>query len=196
MFLVMLVLALVPGVSVLTVTARAITGGFRQAAITSFGIVTGDMIYIAIAVFGLRVISDASNMIILIIKYAGGAFLIWTGITQIVTKSNFPIDPELAKASSLANYLSGLAITLGDQKAIIFYLIFFPAFIDVKMLSTIDAVIVVAMASTAIFIAKLYYAYMATRVKISPSSKWTLYLNYIAGTILIMVGIILVFETV
>lgn len=189
----MLVLALVPGVSVITVTARAISSGFSQAAITTLGIVTGDIIYIVIAIFGLSLAIDSSIIIIEIIQYAGGAFLIWLGIKQIMRNKNQVVSPELEKETWTASYLSGLAITLGDKKAFLFYLVFFPAFVDVGTLSILDAIFVVIMAGAAILIAKLYYAYMATRAKKMLTSTICRYINYVAGIVLILVGILLFF---
>lgn len=50
---VMMVLAAIPSLSVVTVTARAATAGFVQGAWVSAGVVTGDLVFIAVALIGL-----------------------------------------------------------------------------------------------------------------------------------------------
>jgi threonine/homoserine/homoserine lactone efflux protein len=49
----MLVLGLAPSINGLVVTASAISEGSMQAAILTLAIITGELIYIAIALFGL-----------------------------------------------------------------------------------------------------------------------------------------------
>lgn len=60
-----------------------------------------------------------------------------------------------------ASYLSGLSITFADQKAILFYLGFFPAFIDLKAITLTDTVLLLIAATLAVGGVKLVYARLA-----------------------------------
>ena len=55
----MVVLAVIPSVSVLAVSARAAAFGFSHGLFTALGIVAGDIIFILVAVYGLVFIAEA-----------------------------------------------------------------------------------------------------------------------------------------
>lgn len=126
LFVAMLVLAAVPGLSVLTVTARTVTGGISHGTATAAGVVVGDLVFILLALFGLAVLAETLGERFYLIKYLGGAYLIWLG-TLLWRANNRTAIRELAGNGSLiSSFLAGLLVTLGDQKAIFFYLGFFP----------------------------------------------------------------------
>ena len=54
----MIVLAVIPSVSVLAVSARAAAFGFTHGMFTAFGIVIADIIFILLAVYGLALVAD------------------------------------------------------------------------------------------------------------------------------------------
>ncbi|HBE31774.1 MAG TPA: hypothetical protein DD990_10685, partial [Cyanobacteria bacterium UBA11368] len=53
---------------------------------------------------------------------------------------------EVVKSSLLSSFMTGLLITLADQKAILFYFGFFPAFLDISKISYLDTGIIIAIA--------------------------------------------------
>lgn len=71
----MAVLAAVPGVSVLAVSARAAAFGFIHGAFTAMGIVAGDIVFILLAIFGLALLVEALGGMFFLIKYVGGVKL-------------------------------------------------------------------------------------------------------------------------
>jgi threonine/homoserine/homoserine lactone efflux protein len=52
LFAAMIVLASIPSVSVMAVSARSATSGFIHGAFTALGIVVGDIIFIILAIYG------------------------------------------------------------------------------------------------------------------------------------------------
>ena len=54
----MMVLAFIPGISVLVVSARSAASGFTHGVFTTIGIVTGDIIFIILAIYGLSVLAE------------------------------------------------------------------------------------------------------------------------------------------
>lgn len=75
----MAALAAVPSVSVLVVSARSATSGFVHGVFTAVGIVVGDLLFILLAVFGLALLVEAMGSMFFLVKYIGGAYLIWLG---------------------------------------------------------------------------------------------------------------------
>ncbi len=195
LFGVLVVGALIPGVSVLTVSARSAASGFIHGVFTTIGIVIGDIVFILLAIFGLSVLADTMGNLFILIKYLGGAYLIWLGISLWRSKSRTIEAEESIKSSLLSSFLIGLFITLGDLKAILFYLGFFPAIVDLSTISYMDTSIIIVIAKFAVGGVKLFYAYMADRASmLLKNSDAIRIINMIAGTIMIGIGIFIMMK--
>ena len=79
-FTIMIVGAAVPSVSVLAVSARSAASGFMHGIFTTIGIMVGDILFIVLAIFGLAILAETLGSWFVLIKYLGGAYLIWFGI--------------------------------------------------------------------------------------------------------------------
>ena len=189
----LIVLASVPSVSVLTVSARSAAYGFTHGIFTTLGILVGDIVYILLAIYGLSVLASALDGLFVLIKYCGGAYLIWLGIRLWKAQ---PRDVEVERregASALSSFLAGLFITLADQKAVLFYLVFFPAFVDLSTLTLWDTSLIIAIATLALGGAKLSYAFLAARAEsLFKNPRGRKGINIAAGIMMIAVGVFLV----
>lgn len=189
----MSILALLPSASVFAVVARAISSGFARGVVTALGIVVGDFIFIFLAIYGLSAIAETMASLFIIVKYLGGAYLIWLGIELWRAKSKTVEVEGIRESLWLSNFLSGLSITLSDSKAILFYMGFFPAFLDLSALSASDLSIILLVTTVSVGGVKVGYAYMADRARLlfkSPQAKKIL--NAIAGTVMLGTGIFLI----
>ncbi|OGI46815.1 MAG: hypothetical protein A2151_00935 [Candidatus Muproteobacteria bacterium RBG_16_65_34] len=185
--------ALVPSVSVLAVSARSAALGFAHGVLTSVGIVVGDIVFILIAIYGLSVLADLMGSHFALVKYLGGAYLIWLGTVLWRSKPKADGVEGNSKTSMPSSFLTGLLITLADQKAILFYLGFFPAFIDLSAISLADTGIILIIATVAVGGPKLLYAFMAERAGlIFRNSKAARAVNITAGSVMAGVGVFLV----
>jgi len=193
MFGAMLVLAAIPGTSVIAVVSRSISAGFSHGLLTVIGIVLGDIIFILIAVFGLSLIADTHSYWFVLVKYLGGAYLVWLGI-RLWRVSSKKLDIEsIDKPSWFSSFICGLMITLGDQKAIFFYLGFLPAFVDLNQITASDVSLIIAIAIISISSVKLTYAYIADKSKkLFKSSSAIRVINSLAGVVLIITGLVLI----
>ena len=188
----MVVLALVPSISVLAVTTRSAASGFIHGVSTTAGIVVGDVFFIILAIFGLSVLADTLGSLFVLVNYLGGTYLIWLGITLWRSRPEAVEEGGVTESSLWSSFLAGLFITLGDQKAILFYLVFFPAFVDLSALSYLDAGLIILIAIIAVGGVKLAYAFMADRARLLfKRSDAIKRINIAAGTIMIAVGMFL-----
>jgi len=193
LFGIMVVGALIPGVSVLAVSARSSASGFIHGVFTTLGVVVADIIFILLAIFGLSLLAETMGSLFVLIKYLGGAYLIWLGIALWRAKSKIVNTEGKVESSLLSSFLTGLFITLGDQKAVLFYLGFFPAFLDLSTLSYFDTSIIVVTAIIAVGGVKLGYAFMADRAsQLFKSADAMKRINIAAGTVMIGVGFFIV----
>lgn len=191
LFSAMIVLALIPSISVLAVSTRSATSGFIHGVFTTLGIVLGDIIFIIIAIWGLSFLAETVGELFSLIKYLGGAYLIWLGIKLCKSPVQSIEMKKTAQSSLWSSFLTGLLITLGDQKATLFYLGFFPAFLDISEVSYWDMSIIIAITIAAVGSVKLGYAFMAHRARLLISSKARKRINVAAGGVTIAVGIFL-----
>lgn len=197
LFSAMVVLAAIPSMSVLAVSTRAATGGFIHGVFTTMGIVLGDIIFIIIAIGGLSFVAQTIGNVFIVIKYLGGAYLIWLGIGLCQSKSQELQALKITQTSLLSSFLAGLLITLGDIKATLFYLGFFPAFVDISKISYFETSIIIAIATVAVGGVKLGYAFIASRARllINFSSTFRKRINFPAGCVMIAVGVFLITKT-
>lgn len=196
LFATMVVLAAVPSISVLAVSARSAAYGFTHGLFTTIGIVVGDIFFIVLAIYGLSLLATTMDGLFVLVKYLGGAYLIWLGISLWRSRSKPDDASSNMNASLLSSFLTGLIITLGDHKAILFYLGFFPAFVDLATVSLTDTCIIMLIATVAVGGVKLAYAFIAVRASLlltAPSA--TRIIHIAAGTAMLGVGTYLILKT-
>jgi threonine/homoserine/homoserine lactone efflux protein len=194
LFSAMVVLASIPSVSVLAVSTRSATFGFIHGVFTSIGIVTGDIIFILIAIGGLSLLAAKMGSLFILIKYFGAAYLIFLGIALCRSQPQDIESTKISRSSLWSSFLTGLLITLADQKATLFYLGFFPAFVDMTKISAIDTGIIMAIAIVAVGGVKIIHALIASQAKVLVRSSISKRLNILAGCVMIVVGIVLAFK--
>lgn len=188
LFGVMALLAAVPSVSVLAVSARSATSGFTQGAFTALGILVGDLLFLLLAMFGLAVLAEEMGSLFVLIKYLGGAYLIWLGIVLWRSRAMTPGLEASGDTSFRSSFMTGLVITLGDQKAVLFYLGLLPAFMDLDAMSFLDIGSVIAITILAVGGVKLAYAYGAGRAGVVFGEKAGEIMNLAAAFIMISAG--------
>lgn len=190
LFLAMIILALIPGPGVLCVTARSSVGGFSHGLSTTVGIVTGDYVFITCALAGLATLSTVLGDLFYIIKYIGAAYLMWLGISLFSSDSESDLNAPIKRSSHIAGFSAGLVTTLGNPKAILFYLSFFPTFLDLSSISVFTAILVYFIATVSVGGVMLVYAYLATKAaSIYSNSTKSRALKGVAGATLIGSGI-------
>ncbi|MCO1336102.1 LysE family translocator [Microbulbifer sp. OS29] len=196
LFVSMSVLALIPGPGVLAVVSRTLALGLRQGLIAVTGIVAGDYLFILLALFGMSTLAETMGSFFVIIKYAGAAFLIWLGVNLIFTgcKAKGPLDQVQTMPSksggNLSSFLLGLFTTMGNPKAILFYASFFPAFLDLTRVTSIDILAIFTVATLSVGSVMAGYAYFAFKAQstIGRSNRGAA-LKYGSGVLLIGSGI-------
>lgn len=169
--LIMLIGASIPSSSVVLVVARSLTHGIPNGISASLGIVCGDVIFILLVIYGLSEIAESMGWLFLVIKYLGASYLIWLGVTLLFSKSTvIAVEKNTQKGDLVTSFVAGLLLTLGDVKAIFFYISLFPALIDPVKLSAIDVAVVLIIDIFLVGGIKIFYACSAKKVA-SLSSK-------------------------
>ena len=188
----MLVLSAIPSSSVLLVISRSAAAGFIHGAVTALGIVAGDIVFILIAILGLSLLADSMGDMFVLVRYLGGAYLVWMGISLLRAK---PAELKVAKSGSASlssSFISGLLFTLADQKAILFYLGFLPAFINLSSLTLADIALILTITLVAVGGIKFAYAFMAGAVASLFTDRTKTALNIASGSLMLAIGLFVV----
>ncbi len=189
----MLLLAITPGPGVFATVARALASGLKHSAFVVLGIVTGDLIFLLFAIYGLATVATNLHGLFVVIKYIGAVYLIYLGVRLWHAKpENIQIQAGTEDLSWKSNFLTGLFITLGNPKVILFYLGFLPTFVDLTSLSSLDVGVIATIVSLVLGLTMLAYAYAASRARTlfqdTSSQRW---MNRSAGSAMIATGSVL-----
>jgi len=162
----MITLAVIPSASVALVVTRSATLGMSNGVAVAMGIVLGDLVFIFLAILGLSVIAETMGAMFVIIKYLGGAYLLWIGYSLLTSqnKSTYTVDESKLRGNIVVSLLSGFFLTLGDMKAIFFYVSLFPAFIDLVAIEYLDLLIIIFVTIATVGGVKVTYAVIAKKV--------------------------------
>jgi len=165
LFTIMIVLAAVPSCSVALVVTRAATLGIRDGAAVAAGIVVGDLTFAALAILGMSALAETMGTFFAIVRYIGAAYLIWLGFSLICSRKSTAVPTaNFGGSTMIASFASGLLLTLGDVKAILFYASLFPTFVDMAHLTVLDIVVIFVVTALTVGGVKLIYAFAARSI--------------------------------
>jgi len=178
-----------PGPGTFTLLTSTSQGGYRAGAAATGGIILGDQVLLWLAVGGVAALMAAQPWLFRGVQWAGAAYLAWMGLKLIFAApgSAGPIRLEPRRYVRQA-----FLITLLNPKAIVFYVAFFPLFIDPA--THRGLVTFVAMAATIAVITAVYCLLLCrfadlvgSRMRAHPGSRRLL--ERLAGVFLVGFGI-------
>jgi threonine/homoserine/homoserine lactone efflux protein len=105
--------------------------GRRKALYTIFGGVSGFVVVIALSMFGIGALLKASLVWLTVLKWIGGAYLVWLGI-QIWRSPAIGIEVRgvVKPRAGWSLFRQGALSALTNPKALLFFAAFLPQFID------------------------------------------------------------------
>ncbi len=130
-FVAAFVLLVVPGPSVIYVTARGIGQGRGAAILSVFGIALGSMLLVVITAAGLAALVASSMIVLAVVKYLGAAYLIYLGLKTLLTRGSDAETPGQQRPQSAIRVVSqGAIVEVSNPKAALFFVAFLPQFVD------------------------------------------------------------------
>ena len=99
----------------MTVALRSAACGFSHGLLVSLGIVTGAVLFIVFAIYGLALLADWLGGQFMLVKLPGGAYLLWLGIVLLRAKMRVEETDREFGSSLMSSFLAGLFISLGDR---------------------------------------------------------------------------------
>jgi threonine/homoserine/homoserine lactone efflux protein len=185
---VLLFLAL-PGPGTFALLTSTGKGGFRAGAAATFGVIVGDQVLLWLAVAGVAALLAAHPALFKAVQYGGAAYLAWIGLRLIFARDGkaSPIHIEPRRYARQA-----FLITLLNPKAIVFYMAFFPLFIDPATHQGVASFLAMAItiaALTAIYCLTLCAFAQAVARRVRANRRAARWLERTAGIFLVGFGI-------
>jgi leucine efflux protein len=124
-----LVFLMLPGPGTFALLTSTAKGGFRGGSAATLGLIVGDQVLLWAAVAGVAAIMAAHPMAFKLVQWAGAGYLVWIGIKLLLSRGE-PGAASPVKIEAGHYFRQSLWITLLNPKAIVFYMAFFPQFVN------------------------------------------------------------------
>lgn len=180
---------LIPGPGNLALITSTGKGGVRGGLAATFGVIVGDQVLMWLAVAGVAALLAAYPAAFSAVQWLGAAYLAWLGWKMLTAK---PGSAPVLNIRPRQYFQQAAGITLLNPKAIVFYMAFFPLFVDPARHQGV--VSFAAMAATIAALTLLYGLvvtllthFLAERMRANPAIGRTL--EKVAGLFLIGFGI-------
>ncbi len=179
----------IPGPGNLALITSTGKGGVRAGLAATLGVIAGDQVLMWAAVAGVATLLSTYPTAFHAVQWLGAAYLAWLGLKMLLAK---PGDAPVLHIEPRHYFKQGAFITLLNPKAIVFYMAFFPLFVDPTLHQGM-----VTFGAMALTIAALTFAYglgvvllthfLAERLRANPRIGRTL--EKMAGVFLIGFGV-------
>ena len=179
----------IPGPGNLALITSTGKGGVVGGLAATLGVILGDQVLMWLAVAGVAALLTASTLFFNGVQWLGAAYLAWLGWRMITIK---PGDAPVLNIRAGQYLRQALMITLLNPKAIVFYMAFFPLFVDPARhqgLLTFAAMAVTVAALTFLYGLGLVLLTRHFAAALRAAPRVTRWLNRIAGGMLIGFGL-------
>jgi threonine/homoserine/homoserine lactone efflux protein len=197
-----LVLTVTPGVDTILIMRNVLRGGKLDGYYTAFGICSGLFVHATLSALGISIVVANSALLFSYMRNAGAFYLIWLGINTLygACRDNKPLfftknSVKNMQISPLKSIREGLFSNVLNPKPAIFYMAFFPIFINqndtVLIKSMLLASVQFVIGVSWLIILSHLICHLKSIVE-KPSIKKSL--DGISGGILVLLGLKLGFE--
>ena len=179
----------IPGPGNLALITSTSKGGISGGLGATWGVIAGDQVLMWLAVAGVATVLATYPAAFAAVQWFGAVYLAWLGWKMLLAR---PGDAPVLNIRPSHYFQQAMAITLLNPKAIVFYLAFFPLFVDPKIhlgLITFGFMALTIAALTLAYglVVVLLAHHLAARVRANPLAS--VMLNKVAGALLIGFGL-------
>lgn len=184
-------LSMSPGPNGLLALTHGAARGWHKTTFTVFGGVIGFVALIAMSMFGIGALLQASATVLTVMKWLGGAYLMWLGLhVSRSPPAGVQTHADQGAASGKAMFLQGLLSAGTNPKVLLFFTAFLPGFIDPAR-SLFTQFLIIASTFAAIeFVTEMLIAGMAQRINAWLARVGGTF-NRVCGGIIMIIGILL-----
>lgn len=188
-----LLFIMTPGIDTVFVLNKSIGQGRKAGFYAALGINTGVLSHTLLGALGLSMLIANAPYVFAFIKYIGVAYLIYLGALKLKNQKNLlGITTETTKKNSKNDFWSGFLTNTLNPKVALFFLAFFPQFINTGKLDSSVPFLILGV--TYAFIGFVWYLIInicasAFRKKIINNPKFGIWIHKLSGLVFILIGI-------
>lgn len=155
-----------PGPGVAAVLTRSLAHGMRGAPAFIAGFLLGDLLWFAGASAGLAALAQTAQTVFLVVRYAGAAYLLYLAY-RLWTAAPRPLEAVDVDASQkpLRLFLGSFTLTLGNPKAMIFFVALLPAVVQLQTFRLTDYLLIAVAITVILPLVLGGYAWAASRAR-------------------------------
>ena len=189
----LVVLFLTPGPVWLALMARALSGGFAAAWPLAIGVALGDILWPLVAVLGITWILSVFDVFMAILRYVACAVFLVMGALLIRNADHkISTDSRLTRPGMWPGFIAGVIAILGNPKAVLFYVGVLPGFFDLRAITWVDVLAIVACSVSIPLIGNIFLAAGVGHIRGFVTSKSNLKrINITSGLLMICVGVLI-----
>ncbi|MBO1924077.1 LysE family translocator [Thiomicrorhabdus sp. 6S3-12] len=161
----MFFLAVTPGPGVLLTVSQSLASGFRSAVPIILGIISGDLLFVLLALFGMSAVFEAFPFVFKGIQLFGVFYLCWLGWRYWSRKPRADKVSEAEISAAGARFACGFMTIFADPKVILFYIGFLQTFLSVEQIALQDGVLATSIIIGVIAAVMAFYALLATQAR-------------------------------
>lgn len=159
------VAAAIPGPGMTAIVARALGSGFRPTFFMGLGLILGDLCYLTAVILGLALVAQTFTTPFLVIKYLGALYLVYIA-WKLWTTGLIAQDIQAKRSNSVGlSFLSGLLVTLGNPKTMLFYVALVPTLIPLEAIGPSDYAALVGITFVVLIAVLIPYILLASQAR-------------------------------
>ena len=201
-----ILLNLTPGTDSMYIITRSVSQGQTAGVYSVLGITSGILVHTLLAALGLSVLLANSPTAFMIVKYIGASYLCYLGLKMLLSKNSNSVTNHLSKDQDVTSqkavdgwqiYKQGVLTNTFNPKVALFFLAFFPQFIDASYAYGMLSFLMLGLTfATTGFIWCLCLAMLASKFskKLRENPKIESMMNKISGVVFMGLGIKLLTE--
>jgi threonine/homoserine/homoserine lactone efflux protein len=154
-----------PGPTVAALIARVLSRGMRGVLPFLIAIWLGEAIWLSAAIAGLAALAIAFSTVFEIIKWLGVAYLFYLSWELFTRSPDIEAGIIAVKDNHVATFLSGLSVSIGNPKNMLFYLTLLPSIIDMQGVNTMGWLQLVATLLVTLIAVDLSWVLLASKAR-------------------------------
>ena len=177
--------AAIPGPGITAIVARALGSNFRETFFMGLGLVLGDMTYLTAVILGLAFVAQTFTEVFIVIKILGALYLGYIAY-KLWTAGLLPQDIAAKRSSNIGmSFVSGLLVTLGNPKTMLFYVALVPTLISIDSVGMREYGLLLLTTFVVLLVVLIPYMLLASRARTLLKQPRALQaLNRVAASIL------------
>lgn len=186
----LIILFMTPGPVWVALLARSLSGGFQAAWPLAIGVAIGDVLWPLVAILGVAWLVAEFAGFLDVLRWVAVVVFMAMGVMLIRKASDaLNANSRLTRPGMWAGFVAGLAVIIGNPKAVLFYMGVLPGFFDLSQVTMADMVAICTLSFVVPLLGNLILAASVDRVRgLLKSPAAIRRMNLTAGWLLIAVG--------